>query len=556
MPAAVATANGQVLTSTTAGVLSWTTPAGGSVTADNGANMSTLTNVELGGNLTKPTTITNSGNTLTVAGSAASTVHASNGAVGIGGAPNASTILDLTNTIAGSGTGAAFRWPTNPNPSVNIAAPAVGDMVYNSTTGCFNFYNGAWVTMGCPCNTAPTIPTITASCSQSWQGSSITYTSSVTTGVTFTWSVSATAGVPTITAGQGTSSITVTWPSSGAATGTVTLSLTNMCGTTTATLAVPINATPTISGTTPISINTVGNVYTCSLAGATYAWSFTTNTNGSTIVGSTIGQTATVTAGSTAGSFTLQCVVSFGSCTQTITYPVTVNACITSVVYDVSATTAQNVNTISITTTAPNEMIIVETGASMTYASNFTPSVTYAGAGSGTATQIVSNFATYFTSYKQWAVVFAFPAPTQGTYNITVNESGASQYYNQVASFKGFCTTPSVASNVTTLTPGIVNYTSSVSSISTTVTTSVTNSVILSFGSMFSTTCATSGAAFTWTGATDLKDVFDNCWETDGSIAYTNAPTATNYTITCKEVYTTNNPDILDGVLQPVYIHP
>lgn len=320
LPPAVATANGQVLTSTTAGVLSWATPAAaGLTTANNGLSV-TGTTAQLGGNLIQATTVTNNGFTLTVAGSAASTVHAINGAVGIGGAPNASTVLDLTNTIATGGTGAAFRWPTNPNPAANIASPVLGDEVYNTTTGCFNFYNGTtWVVVSCPCNSGPATPTITPSCPFALQGTTITYTSSITTGVTFTWNVTSTVGTPTVT-GLGTSSITVTWPSAGAGTGTVSLSITNSCGTTAATpVSVPLYANPTMTVTNPVIVLSAGNAYSVpSMAGATYAWTFVTNTTPvSTIVGS--GNAITVTAGSTAGTYSLQCVISFGSCSTTVT---------------------------------------------------------------------------------------------------------------------------------------------------------------------------------------------------------------------------------------------
>ena len=94
------------------------------------------------------------------------------GRVGIGNNnPAASSIIDLTNTKATGGTGAALLWCMNPSPSGNIAAPVLGEEVFNSTTGCFNFYNGTtWLIESCPCSSAPGVPTITASCSQSFQG--------------------------------------------------------------------------------------------------------------------------------------------------------------------------------------------------------------------------------------------------------------------------------------------------------------------------------------------------------------------------------------------------
>ena len=326
LPLAAPTVNGQVLSSTTAGVMSWATAAGGLTTANNGLTV-TGSNLQLGGsNLVQATNIPLNGFPLSLTGSKGSPTFASTGAFGIGGAPNASAAIDLTNTMATGGTGAPVLWCSNPNPAANIAAPVLGEEIYNSTTGCFNFYNGAsWVGMGCPCTTAPAAPTITASCSQSWQGSSITYTSSITVGVTFSWTVTSTVGTPTITSGQGTSSITVLWPSSGAGTGTVTLSITNLCGANVGTLSVPIDPVPSITGSTPIGLSSTGNIYTCSQAGATYAWS--SNNTWGVIVGSTTGQSISVTAGSTVGTFTLTCTATFGACSITKTFVVTTTAC-------------------------------------------------------------------------------------------------------------------------------------------------------------------------------------------------------------------------------------
>jgi hypothetical protein len=166
-------------------------------------------------------------------------------------------------------------------------------------------------------------PTISASCSQSFQGSSITYVSSINTSAIFNWTVSSTPVGAAITSGQGTPTVTVTWPSGGAGTGTVNLSVTNSCGVITATKAVTINANPTLSGASSLYVATAGNGYACSQAGATYAWS-SSSTYG-TIVGSTTGQTINVTSANSAGTFTLTCVVSFGACSQTLTLPVTVS---------------------------------------------------------------------------------------------------------------------------------------------------------------------------------------------------------------------------------------
>ena len=350
----------------------WVNVAGGtaSVTADNGLSMSGTT-VQLGGsNLIQATNIPLNGYTLSITGSSVNTTMLSSGFNGIGTAtpkndldvaggiavgayagintapsngviisgqvgignstPASSAVIDLTNTMASGGTGAPLLWPMNTN-NANISLPAMGEQFYNSATGCFEFYNGsAWVGMGCPCatgNIPPSTPTIAATCSESWQGSSITYTSSITTGVSYNWSATSTNGAPTLSA-NGSSSNTITWPGGGAGTGTVTLTLTNMCGTSTATQSVTLNADPTISGSASIINSSAGNIYSLTPAPSgslSYSWS-SNNTNGS-IPGSTTNSTVSVTAGSSTGTFTLTCIVSYGSCSQTITYPVSVITC-------------------------------------------------------------------------------------------------------------------------------------------------------------------------------------------------------------------------------------
>lgn len=61
--------------------------------------------------------------------------------IGIGNIlPNAEAILDLSNT-----TNQAFLLPQNSNPATNIITPPSGMLIYNSTTGCYQYsQGGAW----------------------------------------------------------------------------------------------------------------------------------------------------------------------------------------------------------------------------------------------------------------------------------------------------------------------------------------------------------------------------------------------------------------------------
>ncbi len=78
-------------------------------------------------------------------------VPAASGNVGFGNiAPAGSAIVDFTNTNATGGTGLPILWPVNTN-TANIASPVTGEEFYNSTLGCFQFYNGTtWELAGCP----------------------------------------------------------------------------------------------------------------------------------------------------------------------------------------------------------------------------------------------------------------------------------------------------------------------------------------------------------------------------------------------------------------------
>jgi len=454
--------------------------------------------------------------------------------------------------MATGGTGAPLMWCMNPNPAANIVAPALGEEIYNTTTGCFNFYNGvAWVLEGCHCLTPPPAPTITATCSQSFQGSMITYTSSVTSGASFSWIVTASTGTPTFT-GQGTPTITVTWPSGGAGTGSVTLNVTNLCGTSTAIYPVTINANPTISGTTPISISTVGNVYTVSAAGATYAWSFTANTNGSTIVGSTTGQSVSVTAGSTAGSFTLQCIVSYGACSMTATFPVTVIICSPTITPDASGVSPATTNTVSVTTSTANELILVSVQGDGT--TPMTGGVTATGGGSGTATYIASYYPSSCCAQVTW---YGYVAPNASTYVFTINNETSyynSPWYNNFAiAFKGFCTVPTVAGNITT-NGAVTDNAGCASTLTITVTTAIANSQILS--GFFSADCTNGTEALYWTGATQQNIVVSIPNQTEGSIATTTAATVGARVISCTDITTASASLLYDAVLSPIIIHP
>lgn len=101
MPNNTAGTTGQVLTSAGAGAVpTWTTLSLGTTeTASNGLTKST-NDIQLGGNLTKTTNVTNNGFALNVVGSASTTTFTSSGTVGIGTASPSAILHTLTTTSA------------------------------------------------------------------------------------------------------------------------------------------------------------------------------------------------------------------------------------------------------------------------------------------------------------------------------------------------------------------------------------------------------------------------------------------------------------------------
>ncbi len=223
------------------------------------------------------------------------------GQTGIGtNAPNASAALDITST-----TGGLLPPRMTTGQITAIGTPAIGLIVFNSTTNCMQYWSGvSWQSITCQCAGAPATPggiTGTATpCATS--GGNVYSITAVAGALYYTWSIPAGA---TITAGQGTNSITVTM---GTSSGNISVTATNSCGTSAAsTLAVtasPVPATPgAISGNATPCISSAGNVYT--ITAVTFATSYNwTVPPGATITANT-GTSITVTLGTNPGNITV-----------------------------------------------------------------------------------------------------------------------------------------------------------------------------------------------------------------------------------------------------------
>ncbi|MFL5753056.1 MAG: PKD domain-containing protein, partial [Bacteroidia bacterium] len=169
-----------------------------------------------------------------------------------------------------TGTGPfTYTWaPTGGNASTatNLAA---GNYSVNVSNGSCS--STGTVTVASAGGSPPVTSAITGSSPVCQNQTSVTYSVTNTAGSTYSWTVPAGA---TITAGQGTNSITITWGSSG---GTVSVTETNACGTGTAvTTSVSMNSLPStsaISGPTPLCPNATGTTYSVTAtAGSTYMW--------------------------------------------------------------------------------------------------------------------------------------------------------------------------------------------------------------------------------------------------------------------------------------------
>ncbi|MDP1623410.1 MAG: hypothetical protein Q8M08_13845, partial [Bacteroidales bacterium] len=140
------------------------------------------------------------------------------------------------------------------------------------------------------------VPTITGPASVCVNSTGNVYTTQ--TGMTgYTWTVSAGG---TITAGTGTSAITVTWSTIGAKTVTVNYTNANNCtATTPTTYNVTVNAlpVPTITGPASVCVNSTGNVYTTQTGMTGYTWTVSAGgiitagagTNAITVTWNTVG---------------------------------------------------------------------------------------------------------------------------------------------------------------------------------------------------------------------------------------------------------------------------
>ncbi|MFM9007372.1 MAG: fibronectin type III domain-containing protein, partial [Bacteroidota bacterium] len=227
-----------------------------------------------------------------------------------------------------------------------------GNVSVTATNSCGTNTGSLAVSVG----SAPVSPLISGSASVCRGASSIGYSTTAQTGVTYTWTVP--TGV-TITAGQGTNSITTSWSAS-AVSGNVSVSVSNSCGSQSGVLAVTALSgptAPTVSGNSSVCPNQTGVVYsTTAQTGMSYSWTVPTGvtitsgqgTNsittswGSTAVSGNVSVTVSNSCGSQSGSLAVS--ISTTPAAPVVSGPAT--ACLgqTGLVYSTTAQTGVSYN--------------------------------------------------------------------------------------------------------------------------------------------------------------------------------------------------------------------
>ncbi|MFY9310038.1 MAG: hypothetical protein WAQ28_13410 [Bacteroidia bacterium] len=249
----------------------------------------------------------------------------SSGSVGIGTTtPDPSAGLDLNFNDRG------LLIPRLTTTQRNAINPALSLIIFNTTDNCLQIYNSLqlqWENIYCfqGC-TAPAAPgTISGNQTPCENATAISYSIASVSGATsYTWSVPSGA---TITSGQGTTSIVV---SMGTTNGSVSVTASNNCGTSTAqTLSITLSAAAsqpsTITGTATVCQGQTGVAYSVTnVPGITYTWTYSGSgfTCASGCTSNSI--TADFSAGATSGTLTCTPSNSCGSGTAR-TFAITVN---------------------------------------------------------------------------------------------------------------------------------------------------------------------------------------------------------------------------------------
>jgi hypothetical protein len=288
-------------------------------------------------------------------------------------------------------------------------------------------------------------PTVTGPATICTNSTLNTYTASSPGASVYTWTVPAAVG--TISSGAGTATITVTG-AAGAGSGTISVTGTGCSTSAATTLAVTVSgapSAPTLAGPTTITATSTGNTYTATSAGAT-SFTWTVPASVGTIASGQGTATITVTGagGSGSGNITATATGTCGTSGSSANYGVTVGSCGT-ITADANAASGDGTNSFTITTTVPNDLVIVSCNGHGN-AFNGSVSIVPPSGSVPTVTQYAS-IADNGGSAESALALYYFVAPTAGVYTINVYEgSNWGVYYaNFAVALTGFCGTPSGA---------------------------------------------------------------------------------------------------------------
>ena len=523
----------------TGAIYQWTVPIGVTITAGQGTNSITTTwgATAVSGNV--GISLTNSCGT--TPGSLAVTVGTSPTSPTITG--SAAVCLNQTGVVYSiiAQTGATYTWTaptgvtitagqgTNSITTTWGATAVSGTVGVSVTNTCGTTPGSLSVTVG----TAPTTPTITGSAAVCLNQTGVVYSITAQTGATYQWT--APTGV-TITAGQGTNSITTTW-SATAVSGNVGISLTNSCGTRSGSLAVTVGTSPTtpsVTGSSSVCRNQTGVIYSVTAqAGVTYTWTAPTGvtitagqgtnsittTWGATAVSGNVGISLTSSCGTTPGS--LAVTVGTSPTTPSVSGSSSVCRNQTGVIYSVTAqagvtytwtaptgvtiTAGQGTNSITTTwgATAVSGTVVV----SVTNTCGTTPGSTSVTVGTTPTTPTITGSAA--VCLNQTGVVYSVTAQAGATYTWTVPTGvtiTAGQGTNSITTSWGATAVSGnlyvSVTNTCGTTPGSISVTVGTSPTSPTITGSA--AVCLNQTGVVYSVTAQAGTTYTWTVPTGV----------------------------------------------------
>jgi PKD repeat protein len=383
-------------------------------------------------------------------------------------------------------TGGTPATSTATNPTVTYSSPGIYTVSLTATnsTGSDTETITDMITVTGPPAAPGSITGLNTVCANQ---TGVTYTvSSVSGASSYTWSVPSGA---TITSGQGTTSVTVNYGTSG---GNITVTASNSCGTSSASsLAVTVNplpATPgTISGLNIVCTNQTGVTYTISsVSGASsYTW---TVPSGATIASGQGTTSVTVNYGTSGGNVTVTASNSCGTSSAS-SLAVTVNP------LPATPGTISGLNTV-----CTNQTGVTYTISSVSGASSYTwtvPSGATIASGQGT-TSITVN---YGTSGGNITVTASNSCGTSAASSLSVTVNSTPSMPGSIVGSTSVCPNSSGNSYSVSSVSGATSYTWSVPSGATITSGQGTSGIVVNFGSnagnvtvTASNSCGTSSA--------------------------------------------------------------